>query len=214
VGCAWCAWRVLHVEGGGASSHGPGIATARKRGDARIGERLSWITLASLGSVMLLAITNHLCLEVAAAPFLWVLPLSLYLLSYILVFESDRWYRRGVRGPLFAAGAAATCWFLYSDADVSLALKIAVFASTLFGSCMIFHGELARRRPAPDRLTGFYLAIAGGGALGGVLVSIVAPLVFAGFWELHLGLGAVAIVLLWAIFDDASTRPGGADARK
>jgi hypothetical protein len=202
VGCAWCAWRVLRVEGAVTSSRGTGTTAARQRGVASIGETLTWITLAALGSVMLLAITNHLCQEVAVAPFLWVLPLSLYLLSFILAFESDRWYRRGVWGSLFAAGAAATCWVLYPSTDVSLSLRIAVFSSTLFASCMICHGELARRRPAPGRLTGFYLAIAGGGALGGVLVSVVAPRVFPGFWELHTGLGAVAIALLWVIFDN------------
>jgi len=109
VGCAWCAWGVLRAESGETSNRETRVTTAGMRGIARIGEKLSWITLAALGSVMLLATTNHLCQEVAVAPFLWVLPLSLYLLSFILVFESDRWYRRGVWGALFAAGAAATC---------------------------------------------------------------------------------------------------------
>jgi hypothetical protein len=209
VGCAWCAWGVLRAESGETSNRETRVTTAGMRDLARIGEKLSWITLAALGSVMLLATTNHLCQQVAVAPFLWVVPLSLYLLSFILVFESDRWYRRGVWGSLFAAGAAATCWVLYNDADISLPLKIIVFTSTLFGACMICHGELARRRPVPERLSGFYLAIAGGGALGGALVSVVAPRVFPGFWELHIGLGTVAIVLLWVIFNDASTRMAG-----
>jgi hypothetical protein len=163
-----------------------------------LAEVLLWFGLAMAGSTLLLATTNQLSERIAAAPFLWVAPLSLYLITFILTFESDRWYRR----PLFAIAAGAVvvlaCMTLVNrTASSSLSNQMAIYLGTMFVLCMACHGELARSRPATRYLTGFYLSIAGGGALGGVFVAIIAPRVFTFFTELPLGF-AIACGLVFA----------------
>ncbi len=159
-----------------------------------------WLALAACASTMLLATTNQLCLGVAAVPFLWVLPLVLYLLSFIICFENERWYRREVFQPALGLGAALACYALFRVATLSLPWQIAIYSLALFASCMVCHGELVRLKPATRHLTSFYLLVAAGGALGGVFVSLLAPHLFSGYWEYHLGLwGSVLLmfVVLW-----------------
>ncbi|HEX7863897.1 MAG TPA: fused MFS/spermidine synthase [Variovorax sp.] len=154
---------------------------------------LLWLALPALASWLLLAVTNHITQNVAAVPFLWVLPLSLYLLTFVLCFESDRWYRRGVFLPL-AAVMLLLCAFGLQGAmggDVHLALPL--YVSGLFVLCMFLHGETAKLRPAPRYLTRFYLMLSLGGALGGVTVGLVAPHVLAAYYELGLGLMLTAL---------------------
>ncbi|HYR46225.1 MAG TPA: fused MFS/spermidine synthase, partial [Thermoanaerobaculia bacterium] len=160
---------------------------------------LFWFALAACGSTVLMATTNQMCQEVASIPFLWVLPLCLYLLSFVLCFESDRFYNRAVFGPLLLA---ALCWaaiVLFHGFVVPIRMQIAAYSTALFASCMVLHGELARSRPESARLTSFYLTIAAGGAAGGIFVALLAPRIFRGFWEIHFALllsGALAIVAL------------------
>ena len=159
--------------------------------------RLIWIGLSACGSVVLLATTNQMCQDVAVIPFLWVLPLSLYLVSFIICFENDRWYHRGVWLPFLLVSVAAVVYLLnqaYADTEPSLLWQIIIYSSAMFACCMVCHGELVRRRPVVGELTHFYLYVAVGGALGGICVNLIAPLVFDGFWELHGGLLIVVIV--------------------
>jgi hypothetical protein len=146
-----------------------------------------WVALPGCATVLLLATTSKLTQEVAAIPFLWVLPLALYLCSYVLSFASDRFYLR----PLFGIGLLiATGLYVWTDRQgfaAPFGRQIVVYSLLLFVACMVCHGELARLRPHPHRLTAYYLLISVGGALGGVAVNLVAPVVFAGFWELPLG---------------------------
>ena len=158
-----------------------------------------WFSLAASGSMMLMATTNQMCQEVAAIPFLWVLPLCLYLASFVLCFESDRFYRRALFGPAFLA---ALCWaavVLFRGFTVPIRIQIAAYSAALFAACMVCHGELARSKPHPARLTTFYLTIAAGGAAGGIFVALIAPRLFRGFWEIHVALllsGVLAIAAL------------------
>jgi hypothetical protein len=156
-----------------------------------------WLLLPACGSMLLLAVTNHLCQNVAAIPFLWVVPLGVYLLTFILCFERDGWYPRRVFHPLHAAaiGAASLALVKQSPAT-SLLLVIPFFAAVLFIFCMYFHGELARRKPAPEHLTHFYLMIALGGALGGMAISLAAPYLLRGCYELPVALGICAFLTL------------------
>ncbi len=166
---------------------------------------LFWFSLSVCGSILLLATTNQLCQEVASIPFLWLLPLCLYLLSFILCFEFDRFYSRAVFGPLFAASVGWAALVLFRGFSIPIRLQIVAYSLALFTGCVVCHGELARSRPEPSRLTVFYLMIAAGGAAGGVLVGVVAPLVFHGFWEIHIALflsGLLALVAL--VRDDES----------
>ncbi len=155
--------------------------------------RLTWLALAALGVVMLLAVTNHLSRNISSVPFLWVAPLSLYLLTFVLCFDTDRWYRRGLFLGLAAASLVAMALQLDS---LDLGWVAPIFLVGLFAACMVCHGELAALRPDPRHLTGYYLVIALGGALGGLLVGIVAPLALRGYFELGLALVACAAIYL------------------
>jgi hypothetical protein len=151
---------------------------------------------------MLLATTSQLCQDLAVVPLLWILPLSLYLLSFILCFQYERLYRR----PLFVPGlAAAFVWtfsVLSGGVVVELKWQILSYSLTLFLSCMVCHGELVRLKPGPRHLTAFYLMIAAGGGLGALLVTIGAPYFFRGYWEYHLGLLATGLLTILVIFRD------------
>lgn len=154
--------------------------------------RLLWVALPALASAMLLATTNHVCQDVAVVPFMWVVPLSLYLLTFIICFEHERWYVRWLwtlpaLGVLFITAAGKKIGEGIDLSPTYLA-ELAWCFTAMFFACMICHGELARLKPKPSRLTEFYLWMSAGGALGGMLVSLVAPRVFQTFMEWPVGL--------------------------
>jgi hypothetical protein len=155
-----------------------------------------WIGCAALGSILLLAVTHQITENVAAIPFLWIVPLSLYLLSFILCFEgrSGRgWYERRFWILPAMLITPVMAWALSAFGEnLSLFLALPVYAVGLLLGCVVCHGELARSKPHPDYLTYFYLSLAAGGALGGLLVGLVAPQIFSGYWELPLALIALA----------------------
>ena len=154
-----------------------------------------WLALSAMGSWLLLAITNHITQNIASIPFLWLAPLTLYLLTFILCFESDFWYRRSVvLGPL--AVILGFCAWGLQTSDVTLEIKTAIplYLAGLFACCMFFHGELAKIRPAPRYLTQFYLMVSLGGALGGMFVGLIAPRIFPAYYELGLGFVVTAIL--------------------
>lgn len=158
---------------------------------------LFWLALAACASTLLLAVTNYLSQDVAAIPFLWILPLSLYLLSFILCFEGEGWYRRNIFLRLAALALVAMTYLLLRDNKItSLTWMIPVFSTGLFFCCMVCHGELARLKPPSQHLTGFYLMVATGGALGGLFVGVVAPRLFNGVYELPVGLMGCALLVL------------------
>lgn len=158
-----------------------------------------WLALSACGSVMLLATTNQICQDVAVVPFLWVLPLTLYLLSFIIAFGDARWYDRRVWTALLIPSLAGSVYLL-NPFQVNIVVQIAVFSVTLFISCMICHGELVRLKPSTQHLTAFYVMIALGGALGGVFVTLLAPVLFSDYWELHLGLVATYALFALCVF--------------
>ncbi|MEO8134327.1 MAG: fused MFS/spermidine synthase [Betaproteobacteria bacterium] len=163
-----------------------------------VGRRCTWIVLAATGSYMLLATTNHMTQNIASMPLLWVLPLTLYLLTFILCFEGRGWYHRlAFLGPLLAALGGMV--YVDSELSIMLNIKIAlpVFAAGLFAICMFCHGELAALKPAPRYLTGFFLMVSLGGAIGSLLVSVVAPLVLPAEFEMQIGLIGCTLLVLW-----------------
>jgi hypothetical protein len=168
--------------------------------------QLLWFLLAALPSLMLLATTNLICQEVAVIPFLWVLPLSLYLLTLIVCFDNPKWYRREIFHALLGIVLPlAALAFVQTRPVKSVQYLIAVFCAVLFSCCMVCHGELVRLRPQPAHLTRFYLWISAGGAAGGVFVAIVAPQVFSGYWEFQAGLvGCVLLAVLVCARDKTS----------
>jgi hypothetical protein len=159
---------------------------------------ISWLLLAAAGSMMLVSTTNQLTQNVAAVPFLWILPLGVYLLSFIICFESPRWYQRGLFLRLLAVALGSLAYALY-DIQVSEAIPVAIplFTIGLFIACMFCHGELSRMKPETSQLTSFYLMIALGGALGAIFTGLIAPRLFAGIYEFPLSLFFVAAIALW-----------------
>jgi hypothetical protein len=209
---------------GEAPSQGPAEAPAAAPG---MRDRLLWLALPAAASLMLLATTNHVCQNIAVVPFLWVVPLTLYLLSFIICFDHQRWYVRGlwataaVLALVAAAGNDEFWWFEYR---LNIAQELALYFAALFCTCMVCHGELVRLKPDPRHLTEFYLLISAGGALGGIFVGLVAPLVFTTFFEWSIGLVlscAIAITVLAlsalrrtvALADDTIARQAAAAAR-
>ena len=159
--------------------------------------QLTWLMLAAMASFLLLAFTNHICQNVASLPFLWILPLSLYLATFILCFDHPRWYRRNVFLLLAAVLLPLMAW--YSD-SLNLKVVVPMYLAGLFVCCMFCHGELTLLKPAPRYLTRYYLMISLGGAIGGLLVGLVAPYVLTGYFELAIGLIACALLLLYRTF--------------
>jgi hypothetical protein len=161
------------------------------------GAQALWLVLSAAPSALSLAVTNHLCQNLAPIPFLWVLPLGIYLLSLILCFDSDGWYRRPVVLPLNAAAIAGASWLVVHQTPATPArLVVPALAAVLFVVCMYLQGELARRKPAPRHLTRFYLMLALGGMLGGGLVSLGAPFLLPAHYEFPLAIAACAFLTL------------------
>ena len=167
-----------------------------------------WVGLAAIASVLLVSITTHLSQNVAPIPLLWVLPLALYLATFMIAFESDKLYHRGVMFVLLVPIFYYMARDLYEDqGNLHIKYLIPIFSAGLFLCCMLCHGELARRRPVPKYLTLFYLMVSLGGALGGTFVTLIAPRIFKSDLELPLAIGACAIIAAMAIGESAFRRP-------
>jgi hypothetical protein len=173
----------------------PAIAAQDVGLHPRLRDYTLWIALAATASILLLAVTSKITQEVAVIPFLWVLPLTIYLLTFVLAFSGERWYSRQAFLLLFFAATLLAGWAFGHSDSLGIQEQIGIYALVLFAACMICHGELYRLRPHPVHLASFYLMVSIGGAVGGVVINFVAPYVFKGFWELPLGL-----VLCWLIF--------------
>ncbi len=197
--CATVAWKSRRghaaIAAGPETESGPAPA---------VSDRLLWMGLAACASALLLAVTNHLTQNIAAIPFLWVLPLSLYLLSFILCFDSDRWYSRWLFLGLGAVSLGGMAYAVSERSELSgLAPAIGIFGSATFVLFMVCHGELARRRPASKYLTGFYLMVSVGGALGGLLIGFVAPYTFNALYDLPAVLSITSLLLVGILWRDA-----------
>jgi hypothetical protein len=186
--CAGTAWRLRSAPRSAAGADTEAVPRPAFR------TVLFWLGLAACGSTLLLATTNQISQDVAVVPFLWVAPLSIYLLTFILSFEGKQWYRR----PLFACAAGvlgpAACATASASVTVSWWDQLGLYLAALFVACMVCHGELALSRPSPRHLTVFYLAIAAGGALGGAFVALGAPRWFTEFNEYPIGLAAACLL--------------------
>ncbi len=183
-----------------AASPGEAVKAVAVRPSASLPGRsvqMLWLLLPAMASWLLLAVTNQVTQNVASIPFLWILPLSAYLATFIFCFESDRWYRRGLFVPLAALALAVSSFGLVDSLGSSVRSAVPVYVGSLFVLCMVLHGETARLRPAPEHLTRFYLMLSAGGALGGVGVGLLAPLVLPAYYELGIGLLLTAALGAW-----------------
>ncbi len=165
-----------------------------------------WLTLSACASMMLLASTNQLCQDVASMPFLWVLPLSLYLLSFVIAFNNNQLRLRGLYITLTLVALGLGLLNLSFGSRMNLWLQIGSNSFMLLVISLLCHSELYRHRPSPRHLTGFYLAMSVGGALGGIFVNLLAPLVFPDFWEYNLGLLFCALVVIVLAYQSQGTQ--------
>ncbi len=160
-----------------------------------------WFSLAAVATMLLLAVSSHITQNIASIPFLWVLPLSLYLLTFVIAFEGRRgrgWYLRETMMLPAMVLAAFMAWGLMTDDGIlDIDYAIPLYLAGMFLVCLFCHGELARAKPAARFLTRFYFMIALGGAAGGLFVSIVAPRVFPFYWELPLALVLTGLLGAW-----------------
>ena len=155
-----------------------------------------WIALSATASLFLLSVTNQISQEVAVIPFLWIVPLTLYLLSFILAFSGERGYNRRFYALLFILSAALTLFVMLNATSLHVYWQIIAYCLLLFSVCMLCHGELYLLRPSSEHLTTFYLMVSIGGAIGGIFVSLIAPLIFNGYWEFFVGLAMAIAILL------------------
>jgi hypothetical protein len=191
--CAFNGWRASSSSPVTHESETPLVSAPS------LNTKLLWLAFAAVASTLLLAVTNFLTQDVAAIPFLWVLPLSAYLLTFIICFESPRWYKRAVFLPLAAASLFTFASFLIKGLALDMKIAIAFSTVALFGCCMFCHGELVRLKPDPRHLTGFYMFVSLGGAIGGIFVGLIAPNLFNAYYEFDIGLAVCAILLAWGV---------------
>jgi hypothetical protein len=206
--CGFTAWRV--------ATSPSAETTAMEEDEPNGGEpslalRFLWLGLAASASVLLLAVTTHLTQDVAAIPFLWILPLTIYLLSFILCFDAPRYYQRWLFVPLFGMALAFMAFELWPSrryvqfgwlqpfANLAIRWTIVSFGLALFVCCMVCHGELARLKPHPRHLTGFYVTVSLGGAAGGLFVGLVAPNFFRAYYEFPIG-SALCLAIVALVF--------------
>jgi len=214
VGMVLCAMPVL-----GARSRVPEKDGEVAIENSSLGTRMLWVLLPACASLLIYGGTGQMMQDTAPIPFLWILPLALYLLSFIICFDSERWYRRGIFHPLL--GVAIFSSFLVviyidriapivgravlSPTTVTLLLEIGNSSLLMFAGCMVCHGELVRLKPHRRDLTAFYLMVSAGGALGGLFSVVVAPLLFSGFWDFRFAVWTCVVLMTISLIRDRTS---------
>lgn len=202
--CAWKISRIVVVETGGSiqGSAATGVSShsSAQSTDAApsFWQRGACISLSALSSLMFIATTNHVCHDIATVPFLWIVPLALYLLTFIICFDHPRWYIREVWSGLCVLGILG---LTVLDLDLTFIPNLILHFGTMFTICMVCHGELVSLRPKNSKfITEYYLMISAGGALGGLFITFVATPFFVEYYEwpfgLFLSLGLALHVLI------------------
>lgn len=167
---------------------------------------LLWLCLSTCGSVLLLAMTNHITQNIAVVPLFWVVPLAIYLVTFIAGFAESGLYVRWLFGGLMVISQIA-CALLYNgDVFDSTILLLGIHLTALLSGCMVCHGELARSKPHPEWLTTFFVVVSIGGAVGGFLVSIAAPFLFDSYYEYPLVLITCWVLLFAILWSDSTSR--------
>jgi hypothetical protein len=158
--------------------------------------RAAWIALAAIPSSLMLGVTTHITTDVASAPFLWVVPLALYLLTFIIAFQERPAIPPALTLTLQAAAAAA-CVALLPFKSTAFALQLFVHLAAFFLTALMCHQRLVAHRPDPAHLTEFYLCLSLGGVVGGAFNAFVAPVIFNDVWEYPIVLALSALARPW-----------------
>jgi hypothetical protein len=213
IACSALAWRIRPAD--------RSVVTPDRVPTGRLDSPL-WLMLSACAVILLMGVTNKLCLDIASIPFLWILPLATYLVTFVVCFASRNLYRRAPFVLIASATLVPSVGFDLYATSIGLPMSIgwqaplpqtASYCALLFAMCMILHGELYRIRPPAHLLTSFYLSLSAGGALGGLFVGIVAPLIFNDYYELHAGLALAGALLAILCARDPSSRLNAAAPR-
>ena len=210
IGITYCALPLRTVEPGNWRAEDAAAA------DSSRGVRALWIALPACASMLLYGATGQLTQDLAPIPFLWILPLGLYLVSFIICFDSNRWYRREIFQPLLGAAilsnlillvaidriTAAAGRVALSPTGVGVVLEITNEMTLMFAGCMVCHGELVQLKPHKRDLTAFYLMLSAGGALGGIFSVVVAPLVFREFVDFRFATWICVLLMTISLLRD------------
>jgi hypothetical protein len=207
--CAYTALRTVGIWPAAAAPvppnhEEPRVAALDLEGTAQAPRRataldvLLWLACATCGSTLLVATTNQMTQEVAVTPFLWIVPLAIYLITFMVAFGDERWYSRRFWGLATAVAVPIAAAVLAAGFGVPLWVHLATDSFTLLATCMLCHGELARAKPHPGQLTLYYLMISAGGALGGAFVAVAAPRLFHDYREFPIALSAACLLTLAA----------------
>jgi len=186
VACAWVAiraWRPI------AGQTGP----IRRAFRAGLGQRVTWVLFPACSSILLLAVTNALCQDIAPVPLLWIAPLTIYLASFIICFDHDRLFRPGIY-KIMAPLALVALLLIQANPGAGTKIGVPVYLCGLFVMCMFCHGQLARLKPESRGLTSYYLSVSLGGALGGLFAGLLAPAIFRDYFELQVA-ASIGLVL-------------------
>ncbi len=159
-------------------------------------DRLSWVGLAAIPSSLMLGVTTFISTDIAAAPFLWVAPLALYLLTFVIAFQARPWIPPKVAAFIQAPVVIACLLTLAAPVD-GFAQRIGLHLAGFFLTSLVCHQALVARRPAPEHLTEFYLLMSLGGVIGGGFNAFAAPVLFKGVFEYPLALAAAALGRPW-----------------
>ncbi len=191
LACAARAWKRVDA----ASGEGQEGGERTEASGAPLGRRLSWVALAAAPASLMLGVTSVLTADVAAMPFLWILPLAVYLLSYVLAFSPTRIAPAGFGGRLLPIAAVVFMLLWLTKATEPLALVLAAYLAAFFVAATAGHAELGRRRPPPRHLTTYYSLIGLGGVIGGSFNSLLAPAVFRDWIEVPLAFTLVCLLV-------------------
>ena len=209
--CAVCAGLVFRNAGSLANVAPTEIAsTAANSSESAppaLGLIVLWFALSMVASMFLLASTNQICLDVAVIPFLWVVPLALYLLTFIICFDGDHWYRRRVFLSIALLTTPVASFYTLLPASGSLVFQLGIYFTALFASCMVCHGELVHLKPSPKYLTLFYLTISAGGSCGGLFVGLLAPAIFVDYYEFHVAVLGFVLLSVMVVLRSGLTVP-------
>ena len=198
--CALALWRARPSVPAGepasplaAASPGPATPDGADRPITRA-RRARWVLLAAVPSSLMLSVTTYLSTDIAAIPLLWVVPLAIYLLTFILVFGRRRIVPHRVWAELLPVALLPLVLVLVARANEPLALVIPTHLAVFFVAAMVCHGELARDQPDPRHLTEFYLWLSVGGVVGGAFTALLAPIVFTNVLEYPLVLALLPLL--------------------
>jgi SAM-dependent methyltransferase len=208
LACAYAAWKSSDPKNDVASP-APITEPVDIPPPPKLGTIIYWISLAACASALLLAITSNLTQNVAPIPLLWIAPLSIYLLSFILSFESDKIYQRWLFLPLGLVALAILTVGMqqYENNEDVIGILIPRLCIAFFVACMICHGELAKRKPHPRYLTQYFLMVSVGGAIGGLFVAFLAPRVFPDFWEMPISIATLGLLMALAVWHEENGEP-------